>query len=89
MMASQLEKPSDHNQRTYVEVHCTHRENPALIKQQSSAVDKCGTHKASSTTEALSLAYSTDKILMALGTIGALGSGIERPLTNLLSGKIY
>ncbi|KAF1781403.1 P-loop containing nucleoside triphosphate hydrolase [Phytophthora cactorum] len=88
-MTSQAEEQSDPDHPTYATVRTPRLSQAEKAKiLDVSSEDDAVLSRQVPLLKLFSFADSTDKILMALGTIGALGAGILRPLMNLLLGNV-
>ncbi|KAG6971719.1 hypothetical protein JG688_00004322 [Phytophthora aleatoria] len=88
-MTSQAEDQSDPDHPTYAAVRTPRLSQAEKAKiLDVSSEDDAVLSRQVPLLKLFSFADSTDKILMALGTIGALGAGILRPLMNLLLGNV-
>ncbi|KAG7393096.1 Antigen peptide transporter 2 [Phytophthora pseudosyringae] len=84
-MASRQGEPSEPNHATYVEVHTPrHDSDKTKILDEDDAAQK----RQLPLLELFSFADLTDRLLMAVGTLGALCAGILRPLMNILLGSV-
>ncbi|KAG3110031.1 ABC transporter B family member 5 [Phytophthora idaei] len=88
-MTSQAEEQSDPDHPTYAAVRTPRLSQAEKAKiLDVSSEDDAVLSRQVPLLKLFSFADSTDKILMALGTIGAFGAGILRPLMNLLLGNV-
>ncbi|KAK1940437.1 ABC transporter B family member 11 [Phytophthora citrophthora] len=90
-MAPQPRGPSSPDHQPYVEVltpRLSQESDDEKAKILDESKDETGKKKQVPVLELFSFADSTDKLLMALGTLGAIGAGVLRPLMVLLLGNL-
>ncbi|ETP24505.1 hypothetical protein F441_02505 [Phytophthora nicotianae CJ01A1] len=88
-MASQWEEPNDSDHPAYVALRTPRQSDAEKAKiVDVSSQDNSELSRQVPLLQLFSFADFTDKILMTLGTIGALGAGILRPSMNLLLGNV-
>ncbi|GMF12367.1 unnamed protein product [Phytophthora lilii] len=84
-MTSKQDEISDRDLPPYVELRSP-RSDATTTRVQDEAED--ATKKRVPLLQLFSFADSTDKLLMAVGTLGAIGAGVLRPLMSVLVGNL-
>ncbi|KAL4118280.1 hypothetical protein PRIC2_010606 [Phytophthora ramorum] len=89
-MASRPEEPTEPDHQPYVAVHTPRLSQPGAeaTKILDVSEDAAATNKQVPLAELFSFADSIDKLLMGVGTLGALVAGVLRPLMVVLLGNV-